>query len=115
MYFYIIAGLNSKNLIEPVPRMVKTLGTSVVVQVACGMSHVIALTNDGKLYSWGSNSEGQLGLGTDVRNEIKPKLISSLAGVPISFIACGGYHSLAISKSGNVMSNVINGESFPLY
>ena len=95
-------GLNSKNLIEPVPRMVKTLGTSIVVQVACGMSHVLALTNDGKLYSWGSNSEGQLGLGTDVRNEIKPKLISCLAGVPISLIACGGYHSLAISKSGAV-------------
>nr|XP_012137181.1 PREDICTED: probable E3 ubiquitin-protein ligase HERC4 isoform X1 [Megachile rotundata] len=95
-------GLNSKNLIECVPHMVRALGTSVVVQVACGINHVLALTNNGKLYSWGSNSDGQLGLGTDVKNEIKPKLISSLAGVPIAFITCGGYHSMAISKSGAV-------------
>ncbi|XP_068967213.1 probable E3 ubiquitin-protein ligase HERC4 [Bombus flavifrons] len=95
-------GLNSKNFMECSPRMVKTLGTSIIVQVACGMKHALALTNNGELYSWGSNSEGQLGLGVDIRYEIKPKLINTLAGVPIAFIACGGYHSIAISKSGAI-------------
>ncbi|XP_017798859.1 PREDICTED: probable E3 ubiquitin-protein ligase HERC4 [Habropoda laboriosa] len=95
-------GLNSKNQMECSPRMVKTLGTSTVVQVACGKKHALALTNNGELYSWGFNSEGQLGLGTDVECELKPKLISTLIGVPIAFIACGGYHSIAISKSGAV-------------
>lgn len=85
------------------PRMVKTLGTSIIVQIACGMKHALALTNNGELYSWGSNSEGQLGLGVDIRYEIKPKLINTLAGVPIAFIACGGYHSIAISKSGIII------------
>lgn len=95
-------GLNSKNFMESSPRMVKTLGTSVVVQIACGMKHAFALTNNGELYSWGSNSEGQLGLGTDTKYEIKPKFISAFIGIPIAFIACGGYHSIAISKSGAV-------------
>ncbi|XP_076636822.1 HECT and RLD domain containing E3 ubiquitin ligase 4 isoform X2 [Colletes latitarsis] len=95
-------GLNSKNIIECTPRMVKTLGTSVIVQIACGAKHTLALTNNGELYSWGSNNEGQLGLGSDIKNEIKPKLVSSLVGVPIAFIACGGYHSIAISKSGAI-------------
>ncbi|XP_053977184.1 probable E3 ubiquitin-protein ligase HERC4 isoform X1 [Hylaeus volcanicus] len=95
-------GLNNKNIIEYVPRMVKTLGTSVIVQIACGMKHTLALTNDGKLYSWGSNSAGQLGLGSDTENEIKPTLVNSLVAVPVAFIACGGFHSIAISKSGAI-------------
>lgn len=95
-------GLNSPNVTEPAPRMVKTLGTSVIVQVACGVNHAIALTNNGELYTWGSHSEGQLGLGPDIKNELKPKLISSLAAVPITFVACGGYHTIVITKSGAV-------------
>ncbi|XP_076666112.1 HECT and RLD domain containing E3 ubiquitin ligase 4 isoform X2 [Andrena cerasifolii] len=91
-------GFNSKDGIESSPRMVKALGTSIVIQVACGMNHALALTNNGELYSWGSNSEGQLGLGSDIKNEMKPKVVN-LAATPIAFIACGGSHSIAISKS----------------
>jgi len=81
--------------------MVKVLGTNVIVQIACGGEHSIALTNDGELYAWGSNRDGQLGLGSHIVSEIKPKRISSLAAVPIAFIACGGHHTVVISKSGN--------------
>lgn len=95
-------GLNIINPTENIPRMVKTLGTNVIVQVACGIKHVLALTNNGEIYAWGSNTEGQLGLGSDVIKELKPKLICSLISLPIAFIACGGYHSIAITKSGNV-------------
>lgn len=102
LYFNFVTGLNSRNFMECSPRMVKTLGTSIVIQIACGMKHALALTNNGELYSWGSNSEGQLGLGVNNKYEIKPKLINSLIGIPIVFIACGGYHSIAVSKSGTV-------------
>lgn len=95
-------GLNVINISEHIPRMVKTLGTNVIVQVACGIKHVLALTNNGEIYAWGSNCEGQLGLGSDTNKELKPKLISSLISLPIAFIACGGYHSIAITKSGAV-------------
>lgn len=80
--------------------MIKVLGTNVAVQIACGGEHSIALTNDGELYAWGSNRDGQLGLGSYTISEIKPKRISALAAVPIAFIACGGYHTVVISKSG---------------
>lgn len=83
--------------------MVKALGTSVIVQIACGVEHSIALTNDGELYSWGSNREGQLGIGSHTVTEIKPKRIITLAAVPIAFIACGGYHTVVISKSGEFL------------
>ncbi len=34
------------------------------MQVVCGYAHVLALTDDGRLYAWGSNVYGQLGNGT---------------------------------------------------
>jgi len=34
------------------------------LQVIGGSYHVLALTKDGKLYSWGHNEYGQLGIGT---------------------------------------------------
>ncbi|XP_011882075.1 PREDICTED: probable E3 ubiquitin-protein ligase HERC4 isoform X2 [Vollenhovia emeryi] len=97
-------GLNSVDCTERVPRMVKVLGTNVIVQIACGVEHSIALTNDGELYAWGSNREGQLGLGSHTTTEIKPKRIPTLAAVPIAFVACGGYHTVVITKSGAVFS-----------
>lgn len=99
-----LAGLNSSNVTESTLRMVKSLGTRVVVQIACGLKHTLALTNNGELYAWGSNREGQLGLGSEIKQETKPKLITSLADIPIAFIACGGYHSIVVSKSGNFIS-----------
>lgn len=53
---------------------------------------------DGELYSWGLNNYGQLGLGQISSKINKPNHISSVAGVPIAFIACGGYHSFCITK-----------------
>ena len=34
-----------------------------IVQIACGRSHVMALNSDGHIFVWGSNDNGQLGLG----------------------------------------------------
>jgi len=96
-------GLDISSNIVRVPRMVKVLGTSVVVQIACGQKHTLALTNNGEVYAWGSNSDGQLGLDTNVKLEKKPKLITALTGLPIAFIACGSYHSIVVSKSGNLL------------
>lgn len=91
--------------IQPVPKIMKYLATRHVVQVACGYRHCLALMNDGTLFSWGNNDCGQLGLGSDFENCTiisQPTVLKALIGVPIAFIACGGYHSFAITKSGVV-------------
>ena len=31
-------------------------------KIVCGKDHVLVLTQDHKLYSWGSNEQGQLGI-----------------------------------------------------
>ncbi|KAF2905521.1 hypothetical protein ILUMI_00654 [Ignelater luminosus] len=45
------------------PTIIDSLITTNIVHISCGSKHVLALTADGKVYSWGSSSNGQLGLG----------------------------------------------------
>uniref|UniRef100_A0A182QFN5 HECT domain-containing protein n=1 Tax=Anopheles farauti TaxID=69004 RepID=A0A182QFN5_9DIPT len=66
-----------------------------VMQAACGASHTLFLTKEGKMYACGNNDHGQLGHETDTLPNKRPR-------VPIAFIACGGNHSFAVSKSGAI-------------
>ena len=66
-----------------------------VLSVACGVAHTVALCHEG-VYSWGGNKYGQLGIG-DFRNRSRPFLLSDLSSKLINSIACGSYHTLAIT------------------
>ncbi|MDR0591421.1 MAG: IPT/TIG domain-containing protein, partial [Candidatus Nomurabacteria bacterium] len=76
-----------------------------VVQVAAGRSHVIALTSDGKLYTWGSNNFGQLGDGTMI-DSFSPIEVNTaaLAGKTIVDIAAGLAGSFAVTSDGSVFA-----------
>ena len=43
---------------QPTPRIVDLLSNIKIVQIACGDAHTVALTNDGKLFSWGGGGCG---------------------------------------------------------
>ncbi|KAK0149380.1 putative E3 ubiquitin-protein ligase HERC6 [Merluccius polli] len=73
-----------------------------VVQVACGNSHSLALTKAGDVFSWGSNSHGQLGLGKQVSVQPSPAPVRSLTGIPVTLVAAGGTHTLILALSGLV-------------
>jgi alpha-tubulin suppressor-like RCC1 family protein len=81
-------GQGQTDRFKSIPEKVRFL--SNVVQIACGDFHVLALTSSGEVYSWGSGSDGQLGIGT-TSNQSTPTLIKSLP--KISKINCGGGHS----------------------
>lgn len=80
------------------PRLVRSLATQHVVQVASGLYHTLALTRSGALYAWGSNAYGQLGLGRFGEPVAQPQLVRALRGIPLAFVACGGNHSLVVTK-----------------
>ena len=53
-------GLRPLNAIGPV----KIPGLANITQIAAGRTHALALRRDGHVMSWGSNSDGELGVGT---------------------------------------------------
>uniref|UniRef100_A0A914VPX8 HECT domain-containing protein n=1 Tax=Plectus sambesii TaxID=2011161 RepID=A0A914VPX8_9BILA len=79
-----------------------------VIQVACGATHSIALTENGRVHTWGLNGNGQLGTGLRPQSSEHfvdtPSSVESLVGVPIIQVAAGGRHSVVLSVSGAVFS-----------
>ncbi|XP_068665583.1 ultraviolet-B receptor UVR8-like [Aristolochia californica] len=70
-------------------------------QAIAGPGHSIAVTACGAVYSFGSNSSGQLGHGT-LEDEWRPRLIRSLQGIRIIQAAAGAGRTMLISDSGRV-------------
>jgi alpha-tubulin suppressor-like RCC1 family protein len=86
------------------PRVVTGLSLSgiSVSTVVAGLSHSLALAGDGSVYAWGNNQFGQLGTG-DLLERSAPTPVTGLPpGIPISAVAAGQYHSLALASNGTV-------------
>jgi len=62
-----------------------------------------ALTADGEVACWGSNSHGQLGTGSDA-SILSGKLVQPVPLLePVSLLALGSFHACALmSRTGNV-------------
>jgi hypothetical protein len=65
-----------------------------IVMISCGGWHSLALTESGRVFGWGDNPFGQLGV--DVRHSSKP-IIIELNDLKIKKISCGHRHSLLLS------------------
>jgi alpha-tubulin suppressor-like RCC1 family protein len=83
------------------PKQVQEFSQISLTSIVSGATHNLALTANGKIYSWGYNNKGQLGYFTS-SGQYRPKIINSIdSSIKIS---CGAYHSLALSESGDVYS-----------
>ncbi|REE98420.1 S8 family serine peptidase [Thermomonospora umbrina] len=71
--------------------------------IAVGGSWTMAVGNDGKVRSWGSNSHGQLGDGTTTGRNVAAE-VAGLSGVVRSprALAAGSAHALAVKADGTV-------------
>lgn len=84
-----------------IPTLVKDL--TDVGNVACGSSHTVVVSKDGKLvWSFGSGENGRLGHGT-MANVYRPKVIDGLQGLIIQKVCAGGVFSLALTTNGQVI------------
>lgn len=86
------------------PRMATTpitiAGVSGITRLAVGSTHVLALTADGRILSWGKNGSGQLGRKSSDKEDAMPQFVEGLQGV--IDIAAGTATSAAITRDGSV-------------
>jgi len=70
--------------------------------ISAGETHSLALVGNDKLFAWGGNSNGRLGLG-DIDTRYTPHYVSA-GGRKYKAIAAGGDHTLAIAQNGDLYS-----------
>nr|XP_046245472.1 serine/threonine-protein kinase Nek8 isoform X2 [Scatophagus argus] len=85
------------------PKIVEALLGYELVQVSCGASHVLAVTNEREVFAWGRGDNGRLGLGTqDTHNS--PQQVC----LPVEFeaqrVVCGVDCSMIISTKHNIVA-----------
>ncbi|XP_053729163.1 serine/threonine-protein kinase Nek8 isoform X2 [Synchiropus splendidus] len=85
------------------PKIVEALLGYELVQVSCGASHVLAVTNEREVFAWGRGDNGRLGLGTqDTHNS--PQQVCLPAEFGAHKAVCGVDCSMIISTQHSIMA-----------
>ena len=88
---------------QSVPRLVDSLRAYRVKHVSCSYYHSIVACEDDKIFGFGRNDYGQLGLGHN-DDKLRPTPIAFFHGQRVVDIACGQYHSLVSVGSGGIFA-----------
>ena len=72
-----------------------------VAAVSAGYQHTCAITTQGKLFCWGSNGAGQLGVDVILSSE-SPVPVDGLSSAVIA-VSAGGKHTCAVTQTGSVL------------
>jgi len=94
---------NGTTVDSDIPVHVSLPAGTTVTGIAAGDAHSLARTNTGQMLAWGFNPEGQLGDGTTVDRH-SPVPVALPAGVTVTGIAAGEFHSLAITSTGGALA-----------
>ena len=76
--------------------------------IAAGYYHSLAIDKEGNLYSWGQGTEGQIGKGSPLTDQLTPYKVNGGTGSGISestkfkSVTGGTLHSLALDVEGNL-------------
>ena len=116
-----------------------SLANEVVIAVAAGGGHSLALTSGGKVFAWGNNLSGQCNVPTNLASQFvvaiaagsshslaltndgkvvawgwnkygQLNMPASLASKTVTAIAAGGLHSLALTSEGDCIAWGYNGQ-----
>jgi alpha-tubulin suppressor-like RCC1 family protein len=84
-------------------RPIQVQGVSNVIAIAAGDEHTIALTADKRVWTWGSDSYGQLGWNANQSGtNPTPGLVTALTNKNVVAIAGGVGFTLAVTSNGQV-------------
>ncbi|KAJ5498404.1 Regulator of chromosome condensation RCC1 [Penicillium expansum] len=102
-----ILGFDASSHVQTTPTLISSL--KKITHLTCGANHVLALNDQGRVFSWGSGQQNQLGRRIVERNRLNG-LQPREFGLPknIVHIGSGSYHSFAVHTTGNVYAWGLN-------
>ncbi|KAF9919080.1 hypothetical protein FBU30_011175 [Linnemannia zychae] len=92
-------GLGEDVTVRKKPANLAILNDQNIVDIAAGGLHNMALTKDGKLWSWGINDQRTLGRSGD---EYTPAPVEGLDDVKVVKVACSDSVTVALTDDGHV-------------
>jgi len=75
-------------------------GLENIIQISCGLRHAAAVDRDGRVFSWGSGTKGQLGRTLDGSKTALPQVIPNIDNA-VS-VSCGQYFTIVRSREGRL-------------
>ena len=85
----------------PMPK--KVAGLSKIAQIASGSDYTVVLDSDGKVFAFGNNGYGQLGISGNSTRVMEPhQLFIPASQGRVVEIACGEEHSAYLDARGVV-------------
>lgn len=86
------------------PTPVAGLGPLRCVGVAAGMASTLVCTEEGSVYAWGGNADGELGLGGGPGAEAPQLVEGELEAEHVVAVAAGARHCAALCRSGRAFA-----------
>lgn len=91
-------------LLQDKPMLVEALTPYRIKSIAAGSNHLMAISDDGQLFAWGSGEQGQLGRRVLERHKqlaLRPSNVTPRWGrsrLQVQKVVCGSYHTLVFAK-----------------
>ncbi len=109
-------GTTADSLLPVSVSMSGVLNNKIVMAIAEGGHHALALCADGTLAAWGYGRDGELGNGLNANSSV-PVLVNrsgALLNKTVALIAAGSYHGLTLCTDGTLAAwGDLNGSSVP--
>ena len=93
------------SVVDQTDTLVQLKSDVTFTKIECGYSHALLIDEEGKIYSYGANLYGQLGIGIDARDKHFAQDPVSIQDIndgldKVLMIACGAHFSLCYTELG---------------
>ncbi|KIH66861.1 regulator of condensation [Ancylostoma duodenale] len=78
------------------PHFLEGMSAMHIIEAYCGDSHTLLLSQEGRLFAFGSDVHGQIGGGKKFDKHTNPAAVTELMGSTVTRVACGRNHSVVV-------------------
>nr|DBA28769.1 TPA: hypothetical protein GDO54_009072 [Pyxicephalus adspersus] len=83
---------------------IHALEAQTITNISCGLNHSVAICSEGNIFTWGNGLHGEIGSGQLSQKCPIPRRITGLSDIKIIQVACGHYHTVALSEDSSIYS-----------